>query len=192
MNKMFKKCIAVVSLALSLGFSTMAFAEHDDKDPYKAMCQLTGAYSANVQTLENTNKTYAIQLYGHCGEAPNVIIIDEPRKQLKTVTHTVTVWNSPKKNASYWKQVYKRYYDIDSQGKLVKTWRDEPDDTSFINADIQQPFTLVVKRYCSAKKGSPIFPHAEGDLICNRGVEDEGFLERAFMDYSKEFKGEKQ
>lgn len=47
---------------------------------------------------------------------------------------------------------------------------------------------LTVKRYCSAKVGSPIFSHAQGSLVCERGADESNLLEQGYMDFLKDTK----
>lgn len=184
---MYKKFFVGLAMTLTLGLANFAAAEHGDDDPYDAMCQSTGVYSE----VQNKNQR-VFQLFGKCGEAPNIFLMDEAQslKDLAPAVsrHCVTVWASPKKSGVYWKQIYCRFYDIDVQGNVLKTWRDKPDKTNFLIVEAERPLALTVKRYCSAKVGSPIFPHAEGNIVVESGAEEWGFLEPGYEAYLKDMK----
>lgn len=192
---MFKKLLLLLSITATLTFTNFAYAEHSENDPYEAMCQSTGPYFDTKHPYNNLLKNKlarVMQLFGACGEKPNILIVDETFV-LKNATpsvyrHNITVWESPQKSEFYWKPVYTRFYNVDKEGKIIKTWQDSPDKTSFINVLVEHPLSLTIKRYCSAKVGSPIFPDAQGDLLCQSGAEFLDFLEQGHRDYLHDMK----
>ena len=190
MNKKFFVS-AALALTLSLGFANLTFANHENGDPYEGMCQSTGIYTdvkLPTKELGKNKEARLVQLFGQCGDNPNVLIIDyidcpfrdfPPRHR-----HNIQVFESNKKGKPYWKYVYNRVYVTDDiNHNVLERTRKEIDKTVFINVVINDMTRLTVERFTSAKVGSPIFPHAEGNIICNRGSEDEGLLERGYMDY---------
>lgn len=187
--------------ALVLGMLTMASlvsAEHDDKDPYDAMCQSTGIFRAANYTLldaaKNDNTYYQVQLYGHCGEQPNLLEIDKVKllnrsaSQPATALHKVEFWQSPKRNGGpYWRLVYAKEYYTNPEGQVLKSQKlGNHDDENFLMVESQSIMDMVITQYVSAKKGGPIFPSALAPIQCDRGeVEENLILEIAYMDYLK-------
>lgn len=192
---MSKKYFTALSLAFALSLANLAFAEHSPEDQYEGMCQSTGTFSDSKYSIEDFAKNKearVLQLFGHCGEQPNTLIIDyitpvnseaQPRNR-----HNLQVWQSPKKGQSYWRFVYNRYYIVDDQNNIIKTYRDKCSKTSFIDVNIPDIMHMTVNRYCSAKVGSPIFPHAQGNLVCKREAGEPNLLEQGYMDYLKDTK----
>jgi len=192
---MLKKHFATLVLICALGLTNLAYAEHSNNDSYEAMCQSTGIYSDTKLPEHNLakNKGYRVmQLFGACGEKPNLLVVDNATllqgQTKEIVRHTVDIWESPKKDGAYWKIIYSRCYEVASQGTEVNTYRQEPDQTQFIEVVIPQISQMSIKRFCSAKVGSPIFPHAQGDISCQRGAGEDNYLEKGYFDYLKDNK----
>lgn len=192
---MLKKCFNVLVLTLSLLFTSLAYAEHDPDDKYEAMCQSTGCFSDikyPIKDLAKNREARVVQLFGHCGEQPNILLIDYVSSMSKSksnrIKHDLQVWESPEKDHPYWKFVYSRSYITDKQNNIIKTYLNQCNKESFINVEIKDIMHLTVKRYCSAKVGSPIFPHAQGDLVCQNGVDEPNLLEQGYNDYLKDLK----
>ena len=187
---MLKKYFAALGLSICLGVANLAFANHDDKDHYEAMCQSTGIFTEAklpIDELDKNGEARLVQLYGQCGDEPNVLIVDHITNSYVSssprVKHDIKVWESPKKKKPYWNYVYHRIYIADKDNKVIKTTLGKLEAIGFIDVEIPDIFSLTIKRYTSAKVGSPIFPDARGDILCKRGAEDMGLLEQGYMDY---------
>lgn len=190
---MLKKYLTICSFVLPLLLSNLVYAEHSPEDKYEAMCQSTGIFSDIKYPLSKLNKNKearVLQLFGHCGEQPNLLIIDyitpvasisKPRN-----LHNLQVWQSPEKNHPYWHFVYNRHYVVDKENKILKTYRTECSKEIFINVELPNIMQMKVNRFCSAKVGSPIFPDAQGNLVCERGADEPNLLEQGYMDYLKD------
>lgn len=192
---MLKKYFTVYTLALTLLFANLTYAEHSPEDKYEAMCQSTGSFSDikyPIKDLAKNKEARVLQLFGYCGEQPNLLIIDYitpvSGNSKNRNLHSIQVWQSPEQNYPYWHFVYNRHYVVDSKNKILKTHREECSKTSFINVEIPNMMQMTVNRYCSAKVGSPIFPHAQGNLVCKRGADEPNLLEQGYMDYLKDTK----
>lgn len=192
MNKLFslKKSAALLTMALTFFMANHSYAEHSDDDKYEAMCQMSGGY-ADVkypsQQLPKNKVAHLVKLVGACGEKPNILVVDTLYPLFKNAGtgHRVQVFESQGKGL-YWKMVFYGDYEINPQGNIINRWIDKPDRTSFVKVNSTQPLSLIVERYCSAKKGAPIFPSAEGNMFCDvkNGIEGNIF-EIAFEDYLK-------
>lgn len=195
MGKLFslKKTAALLALTLTLSMTNSSYAEHSDDDKYEAMCQMSGGY-ADVkypsQQLGKNKVAHLVKLVGACGEKPNLLVLDTlyPLFREEGTGHRVQIWESQGRGL-YWKMVYYSDYKVNKQEEVTSRWREKPDETSFVKVTSNQPLSLTVERYCSAKKGSPIFPSAEGNMLCDvkNGIEGNIF-EIALEDYYRDIK----
>lgn len=191
-----KKLLAgLVMLMTSIPLAGFA---HGDDDQYDAMCQSTGAYHTPKYAYEDYAKNHKymlLQLFGHCGEQPNYLEIDnvlvlnfaEQKRHKALERHTIEFWASPKKGdpTDYWQRVFGKTYYTNAEGRVVKTVKSEYDHTRVLVVKQEDIHGFVIVEHISAKIGGPLFESALGPIPCVRGSEQEGLLEQGYLDYQK-------
>ena len=192
MKKLFSTLLTAGMLCLSL----TAFANHDPSDKYEAMCQSTGGYAAVKQSPEyfQINKKYMlVQLFGHCGEEPNILEIEKASLLDKPVNgatevHNVTFWRSPEKDKPYWEMVFSKDYFTTADGKVIES-KLGPSESKTMYLKITQEHIqdMTIHEFVAAKPGARLKPSALGSVYCkSSGIEGSNvMLEAAYMDYQK-------
>lgn len=192
-----KKLLAgLVMLMTSAPFAAFA---HGLEDKYDAMCQSTGPYHTTKYAYEDyaKNKQYLLlHLWGHCGEQPNYLEYDFVRpatpvekKKIKgsVDVHHIDFWASPKKDdlSEYWTNVFSKIYYTDASGKVLKDVKADRDFTKVLVIKEQDLSNFIITERISAKVGGPLFDSALGPIPMVRGSEEEGLIERGYLDYKK-------
>lgn len=194
-----KKILTFALATLLSGFTLVASAAHEPSDLYEGTCQSSGLYHTDKQPFEKRadNQQYLVlQLWGSCGDEPSYLEIDTVKSLLDyqkakypqaVEVHDVEFWESPKKKDSvgYWKSAFRKVYYTDAFGKVIKEEKPERDFTKVIEVDIKEVGSFVIREKVSAKIGSPLFDSALGPISCQRGSEQEGLLERGYMDFQQ-------
>lgn len=194
-----RKLLAFTLATLLSGLSLVASAAHEPSDTYEATCQSTGLYHTEKYPFEQSkaNQQYLImQLWGSCGDEPSYLEIDtvKPLGALQKAkyphaveVHDVEFWQSPKKTdaSGYWKSVFRKIYYVDRIGNVLESEKVERDYTKVLEVKLQEVGSFVINEKVSAKVGSPLFDSAVGPIPCQRGSEQEGLLERGYMDFQQ-------
>ncbi len=172
----------------TLSFTAVAAANHSQDDPYVAMCQSTGTYcnvKLNPQDAAKHAGYQTMQLFGKCGDEPNILIMDNATLRKNTTLHATSVWQSPRRDSGYWRMIFAKDYIVaNADGKVLDAKLRDLDEENFLEVKSIRPmFEMKIDRFCSAKKGSPIFPNAMGPIHCEGCSDESGMLERCYMDY---------
>lgn len=174
----------------TMSIFNVASAEHDDNDPYEAMCQSTGTYAVKNDASKYfaPQKGYfAVQLFGHCGEQPNELLLDSAKLNSENGTeeHSFQVWHSPKnKQGNWWRMVYSKDYVLNKAGNVLSSRLGEKkNDEWFLDIKSERVGSFVISPFTCAKKGGPLFPDARGQLVCGlsepigNNVLEQGYIE---------------